>query len=88
MITSSSSAPSTLAEAQQHDHIWLDINGQGWAIESIDGPVFHLWRGYEPHIERLVVTITNVNWSDYCDAAVAMLEAAYGDLNVLYVQSC
>jgi hypothetical protein len=65
--------------SQHDDHIWLTVRGEGWAIRAIerehDSMIFHLWRGYEPDLEYLVVEMSKPNWPAYCEAASRMLRA-------------
>lgn len=61
------------------DHCWLTFHGEGWAIRAIerDPLVFHLWRGYWPHLQFAAVEFEDPDWPAYCDAAVKMLEAEF-----------
>jgi hypothetical protein len=71
-------------DAPQHDdHIWLTVLGSAWAIQSLSKnpyghTLFHLWRGYEPNLEYLLLTVTENHWTEYCHKAVGLLEACYG----------
>jgi hypothetical protein len=58
-----------MSQEQQHDHIWLTIRGEGWAIERLDGDRLHLWRGYASHLERLVVDWPRKDWLAYAEQA-------------------
>lgn len=67
-------------DLEQHDdHIWLTIGGKAWAIRSIEHHraasvlVLHLWRGYVPCLEYISVEFVSVNWDEYCEKAVKML---------------
>jgi hypothetical protein len=64
-------------QEQHNDHIWLTVKGEAWAIRSIEDKVMHLWRGWEPDVERMSIDLSRARWSSYCDAAVAFLKAAY-----------
>jgi hypothetical protein len=68
---------SPLHQEQHNDHIWLTVKGEAWAIRSIEDKVMHLWRGWEPDVERMSIDLSRARWSSYCDAAVAFLKAAY-----------
>src|SRR5215471_2906064 len=58
---------------QHDDHIWITVAGEGWAIERIEGPILHLWRGHAPDLEYATLDTSNVNWAHYCSAAVHLL---------------
>jgi hypothetical protein len=66
-----------LFEEQHNDHIWLTIASEAWAIQSIEDKMMHLWRGWEPEVERMSIDLTRAKWDKYADAAVAFLKAAY-----------
>ena len=63
---------------QHHDHIWLTVHGEAWAIQAIERPepgviTLHLWRGFAPNLEMTTVALENPDWAAYCDAAVEMM---------------
>lgn len=67
---------------QYDDHIWLTVNGEAWAIKSINrrsdwpqGIVLHLWRGYAPDLEFLNIWIRYPDrWvADYVNACAKAL---------------
>jgi hypothetical protein len=63
---------------QHDDHVWMSINGVGWAIHGIarrhDLMLVSLWRGYEPNIETCTIKLT-LDWQqEYSDMAHRMLE--------------
>lgn len=60
---------------QHDDHIWLTVEGEAWAIESMNWPVIMLWRGYEPDLEFRCIELDGFPVEAYCDAAVATLKA-------------
>lgn len=69
---------------QHDDHIWMVVNGEGWAIHKIvhhhDLTIFHFWRGYEPDIEYCSFSAQG-NWQqDYCDMACWMMEDYFGEI--------
>jgi hypothetical protein len=67
------STTSSCLHEQHDDHIWLTVNGEGWAIHKMDWPYLWLWRGYEPNIEHTFVEMSNFNAEAYCNKAVALL---------------
>lgn len=62
-----------IGQAQHDDHIWLTIDGEGWAIYRIDGPLFTLWRGFAPELEFLRVDLSHMDWTAYSNAAKSWL---------------
>lgn len=67
---------------QQHDHIWLTVAGDPWAIREIrrtdDHMEVHLWRGgrnMEALAYRWIWFYPPYDWTEYCDNAVAMMDA-------------
>ena len=63
-----------MSERQHDDHIWLTVNGEGWAIRALEWPIIFLWRGYEPNLEYCAVEMSRFNAKSYADKAVAMLK--------------
>lgn len=69
------------AGEQHHDHIWLTIDGEGWAIREIERDAARrptrmlLWRGYVPTLQFANADVSDVDWSRYCDKAVEYLAA-------------
>lgn len=59
---------------QHDDHIWLTVLGEGWAIRKLTPTCIYLWRGYITNLQYCEIDITRVNWTAYCDKAVAMLK--------------
>lgn len=74
-------APPDPDEQQQDDHIWINANGQGWAIHSIirDGTFMVLWRGYHPFIEWNGLIIESVDWDAYTAMALELLYGVNAD---------
>lgn len=70
-----------LTEEQHHDHIWLTVGGEGWAIREIERDAagrptrMLLWRGYVPTLEFANADVSEVDWPRYCDKAVEYLAA-------------
>lgn len=67
------------AHEQHDDHIWLTVQGEAWAIRSIerilpDEPRFELWRGYYPNIEFRRVWWPTKWWPVYMRAAASCLD--------------
>lgn len=73
--------PYVLTPPEQYDdHVWLDINGEEWAIERIErfGPAHFrmaLWRVADEGVEYQWVDFRHVDWSPYVEAASAVLAA-------------
>jgi hypothetical protein len=58
---------------QHDDHIWLTVNGEGWAIYQMKWPHIWLWRGYYPNLQFTMVNMTEFDAKKYCDMAVKLL---------------
>ena len=67
------STTSSCRHEQHDDHIWLTVNGEGWAIHKLDWPYVWLWHGYEPHIEHLFMDLSGFNADAYANAALKLL---------------
>lgn len=59
--------------AQHNDHVWLNVHNENWAIHAVIGPIIVLWRGYDPDLEWSAIDISEMDWTAYVEAAVALL---------------
>jgi hypothetical protein len=61
-----------MTPVQHDDHCWLCADGM-WAIHSKRGDLVLLWRGFEPHIEWMLMDLSKMDWESYTNKALEML---------------
>jgi hypothetical protein len=61
---------------QADDHMWLSLAGEQWRIVAIEDHLLHLNKmSFDNKVQTKWIDLGRARWTNYIDAAVAVLEA-------------